>query len=234
VFGHFRAWYDDERLMMGYVATPPDADSAGAGTAIIDAALVADPAAMQQVGMQSMMTFISWENTSSTATLFDGYSSGIIMKTPDDDPVDLTIGRIVAAGTTVDGTEKMTLQTAAFFGTDLVVPVPQAGGGTLNITVDEVLFNSQYLIDGTYLVFENHFLLDDTTVPTGDPEVNNVPLCGIIATGNPATPGDPADVTLCTGEGLSLTGLEYPALVVGDAVKTQFPAASVFPETPTF
>lgn len=233
----FRAWFNDARLMMGFIGTVPDttAGTSGEGKAVISPTLVADPAAMEHLGMGTVMTYLEWTNTEASVNLFDGYSSGVMMNAAGDQQVDLTVGRIVADATTTGGTEKMTLQTAAFFmATPFVVPVPQAGGGTLPITVDQILFNSQYLVGGTYLVFENDFLFEGAEVATGNPEVNNVPLCGKISTGNPASAGDPIDVTLCEGEGLSLTGLAYPTLAATDASKTQFPAASVFPETPTF
>ena len=230
----FRAWFNDARLMMGYVETPPDtaAGTSGEGKAVISPTLVADPVAMEQVGMGTVMTYISWDNTTASTTLFDGYSSGVMMNAAGDQQVDLTVGRIVADAT-ASSAEKMTLQTAALMATPFVVPVPQAGGGTLNITVDQIRFNSQYLVGGTYLVFENEFLLEGAVVATGTPEVNNVPLCGVIATGDPAS-NPPTVLTFCEGEGLSLAGLAYPALAAADASKTQFPAASVFPETPTF
>lgn len=221
----FRAWFNDERLMIGYLQAAPSSTTSGQGVAIAAPVLVADPAAVAQVGLGTdVMAHFTWSNTAATANNFDAYSSGQVMT-----GVNLTVARLVAS----TENSKVTLGTQAFFATDKIIPIPNPppGGGTTDVTVDQVKFNSQFITGGTHLVFEDHFYLDGTSVAD---QQNDTPFCGVMATGDPANPANPADVALCTADGVSLTGLEYPSLAETDASKTQFPEASVFPETPTF
>ncbi len=222
----FRAWFNDSRLMIGYVQTAPTSDTAGKGVVIVSPTLVADAATLAAIGMgNDVMAYLVWNNTAASTNSFDGYASGTMATGKE-----FIVGRIVSSS---DAENKVTLQTAAFFATDQIIPIPNPppGGGTTDFTVDQVLFNSQFIVAGTNLLFENHFYLDGASVAD---QQNDTPFCGVIATGDPASGGNPADVALCTAEGISLTGIEYPTLAASDASKTQFPAASVFPETPTF
>lgn len=220
----FRAWFNDSRLMIGYIQTVPTSTTAGKGKAIVAPTLVVDTTQVPGMG-DNVMTYVAWDNTAATANSFDGYTSGTLATGKD-----LTVGRIVSVS---DAENKVTLETAAFFATDQTIPVPNPppGGGVTNYTVDQVLFNSQFITTGVYLLFEDHFYLDGVSVAD---QQNDRDFCGVIATGDEANPADPADVALCTAEGISLTGLEYPTLTAADASKTVFPSATVFPEAPTF
>ncbi|MFH1874207.1 MAG: hypothetical protein ABH859_03355 [Pseudomonadota bacterium] len=223
----FRAWFNDNRFMIGYLQTAPTADNSGRGIVIASPTLVADATQVDAIGMgNNVMTYLMWDNTVAAENTFNGYMSGQMMEAPGTGtPVDLTIGRIAASSDTT--TDKITLRTAAYFGTPQPVTIPNVG----EVEVDQVFFNSQFISTGTYLLFENDFLFQGAEVAAAP---NNIWFCGVIATGNPAAPGEPQDTRLCEGEGLSATGIEYPSLAATDASKTQFPNTTVFPEAPTF
>ena len=223
-FACFRVWFNDGRLMIGYVQVAPTSDSSGKGFAVANPVLVANSDSVEAIGMgDNVMTYIVWDNTTAASNVFDGYMTGTMQT-----GVDLIVGRLIANLESATG--KTTLRTAAFFVTPKTIPVPRPGGGVTNYDVDQVLFNSQFLLDGQYLLFEDHFYLEGESVAD---QQNDIPFCGVIATGEPAS-DMPQETELCDEEEISLTGLEYPELTADDAARTAFPSTEVFPETPTF
>lgn len=216
----FRAWYNNQRLMIGYVQTIPSGTSSGKGIAVLSPTLVANSTETAAIGMGSdVMTYLVWDNTVASSNSFNGYMAGQMQT-----GVALTVGRIAAVSDTT--TNKITLQTAAYFSTPQSVTIPNTGA----ISVDHVLFNSQFFLTGTHLLFENDFFFQGTEVATAP---NNTWFCGVIATGDPASQ-NPATLTKCTDEGLSSEGISYPSLTTSDASKTQFPSTTVFPAEATF
>lgn len=216
----FRAWYNNQRLMIGYVQTVPTSTSSGKGIAIVSPTLVANSAETASIGLGSdVMTYLAWNNTEASSNSFNGYMTGQMQT-----GVTLTVGRIVAASDTTSS--KITLQTAAYFSTPQSVVIPNLGA----TSVDHVLFNSQFFLTGTHLLFENDFFFQGAEVAAAP---NNTWFCGVIATGDPASQ-NPATLTKCTDEGLSTEGIAYPSLAESDASKTQFPSTTVFPEQAGF
>jgi hypothetical protein len=228
----FRAWFNDTRFMIGYIQTAPTSATVGEGKAIISPTIVANATVMEELGMSDdVMIYLDWSNTAEGATDLDCYVAGELMDVEGRE-VNLTVARnFVNSTTATGGVDKITLWTVAYMATPQVIGVPILGQDNVtNFDVDLIYFNSQFLLNGQYLTFQNDFYYEGVQV---DGTPNNEIFCGEIATGDQAgdSPGDP---TLCEGEGLDITELEYLELSASDVTKTQFPEATIFSEAPTF